>query len=405
MDLLNSILIDGLLQLVTIRGDLKSRIHSATGFEYNEFKNILNRRDEKRSIDLTWDTHCDKYSCRHCFFQESYGEKWTTLSRLNVDNFNNVTVSLYPREALTDTNWVQYALALKQPYIATNGLRLASNPFLIRKLTQAGITHAILSLHGDPAAHANLTGSDESIFPVIKKAIKTLINHGIQVTIATSLYKGNIQCLYFIADLLVLLGVRHWEITRVLPLGKATKWNEDDFLTGRQLLIALCKIGTLFRHYPKDVLRISIDPSFGPNFYRPGIFRYLCGHGTSSWAKWKYVCSIPTLEYLCLSLDSGAVYPCFMLRGCPDASLTILKDTSNVISQCARIPKNWDSFGFISRLRGQCSSYKCQYSNLCLGGCRAVAYAWAHRAGKKDPLFDEMDMCVTREIERVLLKG
>jgi len=67
--------------------------------------------------------------------------------------------------------------------------------------------------------------------------------------------------------------------------------------------------------------------------------------------------------------------------------------------------EEWSASSLRQNLRGICSVDQCLFHELCLGGCRATATAFARKRGISDDVYSPVDFCVTHEIQKALFKA
>jgi len=114
-------------------------------------------------------------------------------------------------------------LGYERVSVITNGRR-ASYPAFARQLVRAGVDEILISLHGgEPAVQDNLTGvpgSFEQTVAGIENCLAVLSSPE-HLAVNTTVVVENLEHLGGLADLLVRLGVRRWNVQLVTPFGRA----------------------------------------------------------------------------------------------------------------------------------------------------------------------------------------
>jgi radical SAM protein with 4Fe4S-binding SPASM domain len=176
---------------------------------------------------------------------------------------------------------------------------------------------------------------------------------------------------------------------RMLPLGK-----DNSLLLSEQDMPGIVEQIENARDYG---VRLSMSMKFGPNFYGKSIeeAKAKVARGKESWIDTPYLCPAVDGNYLGISPKTG-VYWCFLLISRPDIG-KIGSVTDGKIDIESRIDLTPETLK--QRLRGNCSTERCEYQEICLGGCRSTAMLFAELRGEKEPLYSGMDICMTKVYE------
>jgi MoaA/NifB/PqqE/SkfB family radical SAM enzyme len=113
----------------------------------------------------------------------------------------------------------------------TTNARMASYPEFAEKLARSGVTSILASIHGpDAATHAQNVGVAEA-FDQTCAGIKNLVRlapPGVELGANVTLTKSNTPLLFELAELIVALGLRWFNIQFLTPFGRATRFVAPD---------------------------------------------------------------------------------------------------------------------------------------------------------------------------------
>lgn len=281
-------------------------------------------------------------------------------------------------EPLLRRDWDRIAQRLSrggvEVQLITNGSLV--DPSVIEKMKTAGIQKVSVSIDGTEEIHD--TGRMKGSFRSCCEAIQLLQDTQIPVFVATTVTANNYDDLPALKDALVHMGVEHWGLQLGLPFGNFASRNVD-VLKPEQIseLIDFC--------YQAD---------------RQGDLLIYPGENIGY-----YTCKEAVVRSRALSTSKIPVY-----EGCPAgiSTLGIGYDGTIVgMSMCVdrftegnirtrSLKEIWEdenSFAWRrnmtrDKLQGFCG--KCEYGDICLGGCPAVRY------GTTGSLYSENHYCAYR---------
>lgn len=173
-------------------------------------------------------------------------------------NPNKLMIVITGGEPLMRKDLEEVGLALyNQGYpwgMVTNGLALTPERF--NHLLQSGLRSITVSLDGLEKEHNWLRGSSASYHKAIE-AIKIIVsaNNDLAFDVATCINSRNFDQLNDIKNLLIEIGVKHWRIFTISPIGRA-KENPELHITDEQFL-------TLMKFIESTREEAKIIASFG----------------------------------------------------------------------------------------------------------------------------------------------
>ncbi|MFH1430881.1 MAG: radical SAM protein [Nanoarchaeota archaeon] len=243
---------------------------------------------------------------------------------------------------------------------------ITSNSTLIteevgKKLKDLGIFNIHLSLDGIGEVHDNFR-NQKGVFKKVQNAIKLLKKHKVPFGITTAVSKRNFSNLDELADFINKNKINSWEIYSAIPLGCM---NRKEVLSPEETMKFAKKISN-FRKRLKDT-RIFVGDNLG----------YFDQYNTQE--NWRGCRAGITI---CAIDSEGNV------KGCPIHPNCMIEGNlrNNTLKE---LWQDKNSFGYNRnskpKLTKQCK--KCEYSNICRGGCKASMYA-QHKS------FDYNDYCL-----------
>jgi radical SAM protein with 4Fe4S-binding SPASM domain len=382
-------------------------VTQATGLGgVDELSEAIVTKKTKLAVDALVPSPCNGgggNGCEQCFFTEDPLGKVlnnvpvTPELLQDVRNFidgldpNNIALTIYPREITTAKGLLQVFEDFGISKALTNAI-LLKNKAYVDMLINSGITQISVSVLGNPAEQAYLGNSFEAVYWQILQGIQNAIEAGIEVSVFTVVYQGNIDSLQDIFRTLSQLGVKKCQLIRLVPTGKAQNMPDKDFITNNEdVLKVLFAVDEARRQNPE--LRISLS-KFGPNFYSPGIYQYLLN--SNVWPYSKYFCPWIDQGYIGVIFGSNRVVPCFQGMSFPELDIGEYREGEVIINETPLTVANLQE-----NLRGICSSENCKFQSLCNGGCRITAYSFAKRNGEGNPLYAGQDVCLTNILQEI----
>jgi radical SAM protein with 4Fe4S-binding SPASM domain len=301
--------------------------------------------------------------CNHCASAAGLPrpDELTTEEALKIcDQFPALLVQevdLTGGEPLLRKDWVEIALYLQDLGIATNILTngLAVGSETVSQMKQVGISNVGISLDGLERTHDSIRSRNGSFEHVIN-SIGLLQKENINIIVITTVNDLNIDELSDILHLLQSLGVRHWRLQPLIPIGRVINFKELEMSSQ-----GILKLGNFIRYWT-------------PKAAAKGM-QIICSDG---------------LEYI-----EGTTMPDRPWRGCPGGWVTCGITSDGKVKGCLSLPdevvdgdlrKNdlWDiwfhpnSFVYSRYCSTEQLGYNCiscDKATECKGGCSANSYA------------------------------
>ena len=387
---------------VSVTGTTNEQIQKATGLP--DLSALMEKMETRASVvktDILVPNQCNQ-KCPGCFYEH---DGVCPLKKINQETINQVdelieilskidkNPYLYPREATTNTS-----LKILPEYkkvgmksILTNGKTL-TNPKVITALKDAEINDLTITVPGLAESYAIYTGEPIDQYEKILDGIKTAIENGFKVSTFMPIFEKNIYDVIPTVDVLSKLGVSSVNFIRVIPVGNARNLPDDFFIKKESITPFLSQVNQARLQYKSMKLSL-FGQSFGPNFFSPGVWKYLAGQ-SNEWPGTKYMCPAINQSYLGVILGTNEIVACFEGMCFDDQKIGIINKDGKVIIDTNNTDRSEDVLR--EKLKGSCSKDECPYQSLCLGGCRTAAMAEAMRRGEPEPEFAGQTICITQ---------
>lgn len=402
---------DHFLSLKELSGSsLEDIVLSASGKTLGQFKEAMLQKGQQNWFMPTQNSDRCSQKCTHCFMTESDrktdGEpissaELTDLTQKFVDR--GYKTHLYYQEPMMRPDYFESVEKFPQTTSEINPAYFALNRTLIERARKAGITTIRHSLHGDQEAHCALTMATPKFYEKLLEGIDVLKANGFQVDIETTMYQENRHCIEYLADLLEAKGVDGWFVGRAVPVGAGKKWPASKFLRGddaRQVASDVLKAAASHKS-----LTVRFDANWGPNFFSVRQYEYLLGTIPGESLIGMYWCDAVNNAVLYTSVETGRVYPCFYHLSFEDDAIgSYDKSTGDIKFNEQQVAK-WTPKYLSENLRGICAKDSCAFHELCLGGCRGTASAFARLDQDEDPFTAGSDFCLTHELAKSATSG
>lgn len=138
--------------------------------------------------------------------------------------------------------------------ISTNGILLSDVKFC-NKLVKAGLTNVTFSLHAHNKTLHETISRTPGAFDKTVKGIKNAIAHkNLLVSVVTVIFKPNYKYIFQIGKFIHSLGVSNWDITDLLPDGRAQKNYKALCVKRTELSDALLTLKPLLNDFQSIVL-------------------------------------------------------------------------------------------------------------------------------------------------------
>ncbi|SRR6056297_970000 len=363
--------------------------------------------DEKKSpnIDLLFFGRNCNLNCNHCYCQEGSGSIKKTDIKKDIEIARKVQqknpdskVYLYPKEIATSIEASELFREFGQKQILTNGVVLSDR--IVQALKESGIERVKTTLFGDYESHALLYNITFQQYLKIIENIDRYVKEGFRVVVNTVITRSNITSIKRLIKICCDLGVSEISFLRLRPTGNARSMDQNEFLRKKDIIKTVELIETIKQNKPP--MYLSYNMSFGPDFFGKSS-RQAQEKTSKNKLGWKgekkYICPIIDMNYLGVSMRSGDVFGCLFAMEENDFKLGKLDFTSGKITL---FEKDFMNSGILSaNLRGNCQKDACPYHDVCMGGCRSLAYVIAKEKGEKNPIYAGMDYCITKIKEEI----
>ena len=350
----------------------------------------------KYKLELaTWEitTACNM-CCKHCGTISGHPRKdeLTTSEAQNLceqlGEMGVVHVTLSGGEPFLRQDWHSIAEGLIQNNIRTN---IISNGWfidekIIRLGSEIGLSNIAISIDGCEESHdfIRVKGS----FKRIMNALDLLKKSGMRYVVSTCINKRNLKELALLKDILIKKGVHRWQ----LQLGEAT----GNLLKHPELILCPSDIGEII-DFAYEVARegaMSVDLVDNIGYYDVKSTE-ICGVSAKNkdsgiWGGCQAGKAVIGIR------SNGDITPCLSIK---DDSFIEGNIRSASLKEIWNRPGAFDWNRKMSRdqLTGFCN--KCQYANLCLGGCASLKLTMCHSLYNNDFCIYKVE--VEKEMERV----
>jgi len=404
MDVKQSKIPDGLKILKEINGaTLDQNIMIASGMTQSQFKAAMIEKGQQRYFMPTQNFDRCRQKCSHCFMTErDCSDKGLPISDSELRDLTQKFVdrgyktNFYYQDPSMRHDYFDGVSKFPQTTSEINPAYFVHEKGLVERTRRVGITTIRHSVHGDQEAHCSLTKASPKFYKQLLDGIDVLKSHGFRVDIDTTFYQDNRHCVDYLSNLFEKLGVDGWFVGMAVPLGAAKSWPASKFLRGkdaRQLVSDVAKSAIAHKN-----LRVRFSDNFGPNFFSFRHYKYLLGTIPEEPLISTYWCDAINTCVLYPSIETGRVYPCFYHISLEDEAIGNFDRRSRDIQFYDEKIRKWTPSYLSENLRGVCSKDMCMFQELCLGGCRGTALAFARLDGDSDPFTAGADFCLTHEL-------
>jgi len=374
-------------------------------FKNEEAKITLQRKSKgPTNIDiLNVGDECNQ-NCRQCYYKSE--DNLTGISLTGeiefiekvLYNYPESSIFSYPKESTTSRDLLPIMKKCGQKKVLSNGKEIDDG--FIRELKKYGIEEIGITLFANLEQQYDFNRNTIRGYLKIKQNIRKCAENDLKVTVNNILDKTTIYSINSLCEQCYELGVKKIAFIRLRPVGNAKYMDRSRLLEEKDMDIIIPSVEAMKLKYPD--LYISLDISFGPNFYRKTLeeAKEKVRRSKQSWVKSTYLCPAINQDYWGISPKSGKVYSCFFI-----ISESEIARIGNVDVKNGRVtidsPIDLSEETLKKELRGNCSSENCKYQPVCLGGCRSTAYIFARLNGDPDPINAGMDICSTKSYERL----
>lgn len=280
-------------------------------------------------------------------------------------------VTLIGGEAFLRRDWLILAEAITRAgmycSMTTGGYGLSAQ--VARKMFQAGIREASVSVDGLEATHDHLRGREGSW----KQCFATLANlreAGVSPACNTQINRLTFPELPQLYALLKAAGVKAWQLQMTVPMGNAAD-HPEILLQPYELLEVFPILARLKQHADRD--GIEIQPGNNVGYFGP--YDRLLRGSEGVWNAWTGCHA--GLNTLGIEADGN-------IKGCPSLPTSAYRAGNIRQSTLAELLERAPELGFnegasTEHLWGFCQT--CEYADLCRGGCTWTAHVFFGRSG------------------------
>jgi radical SAM protein with 4Fe4S-binding SPASM domain len=361
------------------------------------------KRKSPSNIDfLNVGNECNQ-NCRQCYYVEknskgiSLPEEIELIEKELYENPESKIFS-YPKEITTSRGLLPTMEKCSQKKVLSNGKEIDDG--FIRELKKYGIEEIEITLFANLEQQYDFNRNTTKEYQKIKQNIRKCAESGLKVTINNILDKTTMYSINSLCEKCYELGVKKIKFLRLRPVGNAKYMDRSRLLEEKDMDIIIPSVEAMKLKYPD--LYLSFSMGFGVNFYGKTLeeAKEKVRKAKQSWVKTSTLCPAIKGQYRGISTKSGNVYWCFYLISEPEVARigNINRDDGTITIDS---PVDLSEETLKKKLRGNCSSENCKYQEVCLGGCRAMAYISAKERGEPDPFYAGMDICLTKSYERL----
>ena len=382
---------------------LEQLLMVASGMTQSQFRVAMVEKGQQRYFMPAQNSDRCSQHCSHCFMTErDCSDKGSPISDSELKDLTQKFVNrgykthFYYQEPVMRPDYFDGVAKFPQTTSEINPAFFVLKKGLLERARQVGITTIRHSVHGDQKAHCSLTKASPKFYKQILEGIDVLKLHGFKVDIETTIYQDNRHCIGYLANLLEKKGVDGWYVGRAVPVGAAKSWPASKFLRGsdaRQVASDVARSAIVH----KNIL-VRFDANWGPNFFSSRHYKYLLGNIPEEPLISRYWCDAINTCVLYASVETGRVYPCFYHISFEDEAIGKFDRRKGDIQFDDDKLDKWTLPYLSKNLRGICSKDSCMFHELCLGGCRGTASAFARLDDDPDPFTAGADFCLTHEL-------
>lgn len=269
---------------------------------------------------------------------------------------------------------------------------------MIDLMINSGIEYTKVTLFANPEEQKEWQNINQETYKKIIKNVETASKKGLKVIVNTVMWKENIKSLENLTKICEDIGVNWIKMIRKRNSNYSDEYIQDSDMNKVVETVEKAKLNT-------DV-RLNFSLTFaGPNFYGKSLeeAKKKLPPNLGEWIKSPYLCPSIDNNYWGTSLKRGSVFWCYFITDDPIAKIGSIDKKGNITLNKNRVDLSSETLK--ENLEGICSKNRCEYQQICLGGCRSTAYTFAKFKGEKNPLYAGMDTCLTKVYKRVMEGG
>ncbi|MBU0456766.1 MAG: hypothetical protein KKD75_01355 [Nanoarchaeota archaeon] len=336
-------------------------------------------------------------SCSNCFKRRinSNFDKENEQNLVNKIMKKNKSSNffLFPNEATTSPYLFDLMVEIGQKYSLSNGLLLDER--MVDMMLIAGLESVKVTYFANAKEQIEWQNITENQYLTIEKNIKKAVDKGLNVSINNVLWRDNIDSILDLTKKCFDFGVSRVQLIRF-----------RDFTTNEKYILdcdmnkVVEKVENAKLQFPNNPRIQFTYPFAGPNFFGKSFENAKEKLSPKEWVNSPYLCPAIDQNYWGISLKSNLIYWCLFIAGIKMAEIGTIDQSTGDINISTNIDLSAETLR--EKLRGKCSKDNCEYQSLCLGACRSTAYLFAKMKGENDPIYADMDICLTKVYERFL---
>ncbi|MAG72687.1 hypothetical protein CL620_00090 [archaeon] len=308
------------------------------------------------------------------------------------ERYSDSSLFLYPDEITTSSYLLEPMQEVGQTYTLSNGLRL--DDVMVDSMLEVGMKSVKVTFFANAEEQEQWQQINATGYRRIEQNICRAIQRGLSVSVNNVLWRDNIQSIVPLLEKCADMGVYKVQLIRDRTFEEGTRYIRDKDMD--EFVIQVERAKELFPGTPQ----ISINYSFaGPNFYGKTLDEARVKLKTKEWVTSPYLCPAVDQNYWGISSKSGKVSWCPFTINMEQGKLGYINKNTGEVVITERVDLRPETLR--EKLRGKCAKDACDYQSVCLGGCRITASLLAQQRGEEDPLYAEMDTCLTKVYERV----
>lgn len=249
----------------------------------------MNAREfEGKEVTIMTCSNCNT-KCRHCYISYSGNFKGSELFSLCKKLMKRYRVLLNGTEILLHPEYFNSLQLVGQNFLLTNGIELARNPKIIKRISTLGIKYIGTSYH--MGIHNDISNVKQTM---VENNIKKLLEYGIGTDLRVTITSKNYRLIKQMCEKAVSLNASGIKFTNYMQMGAALNLERENILLDEEISTFFKLLAEVRTIYPKEKLLIRRCGSFGDDCSN---CKFNCTAGKDS------VVVTPDLR----------VYPCFFL--------------------------------------------------------------------------------------------
>lgn len=198
--------------------------------------------------------------CKHCYISYDGDIDPDFLEEMCQELSKKYTIIINGTEVLLNPGYLKSLAISKQKRVLTNGIVIHNNQELLSKVYQTGTKSIALSYHY--GIHDDISSIE---YQTILDDIELIKEAGLEATLMCTITKENYNKVLEMCEFAIKHKVRSIRFFNYLKIGNALELSEDNILSDQELKLFFSQLGEARQCYPKELLNIKRNGTFGPN--------------------------------------------------------------------------------------------------------------------------------------------